>query len=149
MRNRSKLYKPSKGRMYSSVCFRVYREQRFPVLVGDGLATHTRATFNERFPAGVHHSHGFLEQLQSDGDRKSGNEDGHVGHVFSLVWSSVMCLRGARSSYRRPTKPDFDTPLDVALFDGHIPTHWTAPNGSFLSLILFSSLLFLDYREYK
>ena len=42
---------------------------------------------------------------------------------FSLVRSSVMCLRGARSSYHCPTKPDFDTPLDVALSDGHVPTH--------------------------
>ena len=42
---------------------------------------------------------------------------------FSLVRSSVMCLRGARSSYHRPAKPDFDTPLDVALSDGHVPTH--------------------------
>ena len=44
---------------------------------------------------------------------------------FSLVRSSVMCLRRARSSYmyHRPTKPDFDTPLGVALSDGHIPTH--------------------------
>ena len=39
-------------------------------------------------------------------------------------------------------KPDFDTPLDVALSDGHVPTHWTAPYGQFLS---FSSLLFLNY----
>ena len=42
---------------------------------------------------------------------------------FSLVRSSMMCLIGARSSYHRPTKPDFDTPMDVALSDGHIPTH--------------------------
>jgi len=42
---------------------------------------------------------------------------------FSLVRSSVMCLRGAQSSYHCPTKPDFDTPLDVALSDGHIPIH--------------------------
>ena len=47
---------------------------------------------------------------------------------FLLVRSSVMCLRGARSSYHRPTKPDFDTPLDVALSDGHM----TAPYGPFL-----------------
>ena len=40
---------------------------------------------------------------------------------FSLVRSSVMCLRGARSSYHRPTKPDFDTPLDVALSDSKAP----------------------------
>ena len=42
---------------------------------------------------------------------------------FSLVRSSVMCLRGARSSYHRPTRPEHDTPLDVALSEGHIPTH--------------------------
>ena len=42
---------------------------------------------------------------------------------FSLVRSSVMCLRGARSSYHRPTRPEYDTPLDVALSEGHIPTH--------------------------
>ena len=42
---------------------------------------------------------------------------------FSLVRSSVMCLRGAQSSYHCPAKPDFDTPLDVALSDGHVPTH--------------------------
>ena len=53
-------------------------------------------------------------------------------------------LRGAWSSYHRPMKPDFDTPLDVALSDGHIPTHWTAPYGPFLSFI-FITLLFLDY----
>ena len=60
---------------------------------------------------------------------------------FSLVRSSVMCLRGARSSYHRPTKLDFDTPLDVALSDGHIPTHCTAPYGPFLSFI-FITLIF-------
>ena len=32
---------------------------------------------------------------------------------FSLVRSSVMCLRGARSSYHRPARPDCDIPLDV------------------------------------
>ena len=42
---------------------------------------------------------------------------------FSLVRSSVMCLRGARSSYHYPTRPDCDTPLDVALSEGHVPTH--------------------------
>ena len=42
---------------------------------------------------------------------------------FSLVRSSVMCLRGARSSYHHPTRPDCDTPLDVALSEGHVPTH--------------------------
>ena len=41
---------------------------------------------------------------------------------FSLVRSSVMCLRGARSSYHRPARPDCDIPLDVALAEGHVPT---------------------------
>ena len=68
-----------------SVCFRVYREQRFPVLVGDGLATHTTATFNERFPAGVHHSHGFLEQLQPDGDRKVWERGRSCRNILSYV----------------------------------------------------------------
>ena len=41
---------------------------------------------------------------------------------FSLVRSSVMCLRGARSSYHRPARPDCDIPLDVAHAEGHVPT---------------------------
>ena len=66
---------------------------------------------------------------------------------FSLVRSSVMCLRGARSSYHRPAKPDFDTPLDVALSDGHVPTHWIAPYGPVLSHIFHHSY-FLDYSGF-
>ena len=42
---------------------------------------------------------------------------------FSLVRSSVMCLRGARSAYHRPARPDSDIPLDVALSEGHVPTN--------------------------
>ena len=42
---------------------------------------------------------------------------------FSLVRSSVMCLRGARSSYHRPARPECDIPLDVVLSEGHVPTY--------------------------
>ena len=53
---------------------------------------------------------------------------------FSLVRSSEMCLRGARSSYHHPARPVCDTPLDVA---GHVPT-WTV-NSLYWPLLSFNS----------
>ena len=41
---------------------------------------------------------------------------------FSLVQSSVIYLRGARSSYHHPAMPECDIPLDVVL-SGHVPTY--------------------------
>jgi len=62
---------------------------------------------------------------------------------FSLVRFSVMCLRGAQSSYHRPAKPD------AALSEGHVPTYWTinSLNGPLLSFISSHSYIwFVQYQ---
>ena len=62
---------------------------------------------------------------------------------FSLVRSSVMCLRGARSSYHHPMKPDFDTPwMWPSQMVTSQPIELLCMDHSYH---LFSSLLFLDY----
>ena len=57
---------------------------------------------------------------------------------FSLVRSSVMCLRGARSLYHCPARPDCDIPLDVALVEGHVPTDYIKNFGHYTDSSLFS-----------
>ena len=42
---------------------------------------------------------------------------------FSLLKSTVMCLRDARSSFHRPARKTYDIPLDVVLSESHIPTN--------------------------
>ena len=64
---------------------------------------------------------------------------------FSLVRSSVMCLRGVWSSYHCPVRPDCDAPLDVAL-SGRVPTYWTV-NSLYGLILSFISSIFLHNKD--